>query len=201
MSYDVDRYHDGYLLTLLPPTVEHELEIPRLSRADLEFKLREFGVDFRDIIDATLAADHAFAEGTTDRTREIRRIYRRAEARITAERDVETLRSELRANAFSKTYLMNALYNAGLEEEAMERLIELLEHSENERDTELGLRLLSNWSPEAYERVAVRFIRGVPWDKSHVSAWAMSYAGSLLRQGLARGLFEELATIASKQRR
>jgi hypothetical protein len=198
MSFDLDRYDDGYLLTLWPPLAESKREERGLHAVDIRTKLRGLSVHPRDIEDAISGADARFERGTTDRSRAVVAIWRRAANGVATSEDVEVLREELRADTLGgrKTYLINALYMAGQRAEAVELLLRLLDVCEKEDDVELGLRFLSEWSPEAFERAAVRFIRGVPWDRRFVQAWAMLYAGVLLERGLALTLLDELAGIA-----
>ena len=198
MSFDVDRYNDGYFLTLWPPMVEAKVELRGLDEIDLRTELRGRSAHLVDIDEAIWAADERFERGTTDRSRAVVAIWRRAAHGVATTEDVEVLREELRAGTLGgrKTYLINALYMAGEKAEALELLLQLLDVCEEWDDVELGLRFLSEWSPETYERVAVRFIRGVPWDKMGVQGWAMVYAGGLLKRRLAPSLLDELARIA-----
>jgi hypothetical protein len=104
-----------------------------------------------------------------------------------------------------RTYLINALHMAGHQDEALVLLIDLLEHGQAWEDFQLGLHFMAEWSPETYERVSLRFIRGQElddqvrpeWAMSWVRGWAMTYAGGLIRQRKAPTLLDELERIAT----
>ncbi len=198
MSYEIDRYEDGYLLTLLPPLVPQELEIRGLSSRTVESKLRELGAFDRDTIEAIWAADDDFVRGTSDHAREMRAISRRAADGTATDQDVDALREEIRTNTLGwrEAGLINRLYMAGQREESIEGACDLLARTEKWDEAEVALNLLSEWSPETFERVAVPFIRGVAWDRGGTQGWAMIYAGKLLREGHAVGLLEEIARLA-----
>jgi hypothetical protein len=196
--FDLDRYDDGYLLTLFPPLVAQETVTRSLSPRGVRDALGDLSVDPRDVEDAIMAADAAFTDGTRERGRALRRAVRSAQAGRATPADIELLRREAQADDahFRRTSPIRGLYLAGAQDEAVALLLRLMRISERSDELQLSLRLLSEWRPYLFEREVLKFLSRDYTGPADLRTWAMVNSAALLRDGNARSLLNDLVEIA-----
>src|SRR4051794_5309728 len=149
MDFEIDRIDDTYRITLFPPLVAQVEEHPGLSAEETERVLGARGQHSMDIAQQLRAADARHARGTSERHHAIVRAWHRAQAGEAPEQDVALLREELARSEGeeSRTYLIQGLYLAGHQAEALTRLVEVLQDSPVRGNHEFALRFLPRWSP------------------------------------------------------
>jgi hypothetical protein len=156
------------------------------------------GVHPVDLFEAIRAADADYAAGLTEQTRAFRRIRNRfAEGECDSE-SLEIVRHELldEQSRVRKAWLVGMLALCPPESASEEAILQRFSNSADPDELNVALRVVANWSPQLFEQVAPGFILGARGPED-TRAWALSCAGSLLRDRLAPGLLQHIEKTAS----
>lgn len=185
MDFAVDRYDDGYVVTLFPPLVVAEEEHRGLTPAATHDLLAQHRQERRDVGEQMFAASAYFERGATDRRRAIRVACRRAGAGDATNDDISVIRQELAVHP-REFYLVDALYRAGCQVDALDMMLTVLEHGSQWDHMQSALGFIAEWSPATFERVSLPIIRGTFFEgltlttseeANQTRVWVMIYAG------------------------